>query len=103
MALKDSKDVHDYLSKRDDMLSSQLVKSSRITHTISVTDNGDIDKVIEESEFDYEVEGRIMAGRKKAVTKIAKWWRVKYRDIKNGNNPGNYFQKTVSEDNRLLT
>ena len=38
---------------------------------------GDLQKAIDQSEFDYEVEGKILESKKKAAKKIARWWKAK--------------------------
>jgi hypothetical protein len=45
-------------------------------HDVVVDNAGSVEKAISDSEFDYEVESRILKGRTKAVAKIAKWWKA---------------------------
>lgn len=52
------------------MLGSSIKRITQNFHDIIVDNKGDLQKAISESEFDYEVEGRILKGRMKAVSKI---------------------------------
>lgn len=54
--------------------------------------NGDLDKAVESSEFEYEVEGRIIRARKRAARKIIKWWKMKRTEGKEKKLTGNYFE-----------
>ena len=51
---------------------------------------GVLQKAIDDSEFDYEVEGRILEGKKRAASKIVRWWRRKRQVAKEKKLEGNY-------------
>lgn len=57
---------------------------------------GDLENAIAESEFDYEVEGRILKARARAVSKISKWWKTKRVQLRNRGSAANYFSLAVA-------
>lgn len=60
-----------------------------------MTNNSNLAKSIEDSEFDYEVEGRILEAKKKAASKIIKWWKAKMRERTDKKLTGNYLELAV--------
>jgi hypothetical protein len=69
--LAKAKDTQHFLEIR-----KKIINEEDNCHQIIVTCTGDAAESISESERDYEIQSRIMKGRKKALNKILNWWKV---------------------------
>ena len=76
-SLIDSKTLREFQENRTHLLQAQYKTIYNKLHIVQVTNCGDLQTAIDNSQFDYEVEGRILEGKKKAAKKIALWWKKK--------------------------
>jgi hypothetical protein len=82
--------VREYHENRKHMIEAEYKTIYTRIHRVEVDNVGDLQKAISDSEFDYEVEGRILEAKRKAASKIIKWWKIKRQEIREKRKAGTY-------------